>query len=355
MPAITISTNEPVVIQNSTISSKGDLISVTAAGTGANVTVQNVTGTGLDPGIAGKQRGKFLYAYQAQSITVTHCTMTGVSFGVYIEDSALTGLSIRNNVANEMEDRASDANGGLTTEEPSLGHFVIVAKSVAVNGGDISWNQVIDTPGKSSVTDVIDIFLSHGISNSDSIRIHDNYLQGMSSPADIDNNYTGSGIMMDGPSNDLRTATGFVTISDNQIVHTANAGIGIDAGHDISATNNSIVSCGKDTSGSWVATTSAIAVAVWNYYNSSTFFNNSISGTTGGLVRPDPSGNPQIADIWTPDASATQGNVVGTNTFTNPCMTADDDSLGPELQENSQWAAKLASTSQTVGASSASN
>ena len=350
-PAITISTAEPVVIQNATISSRGDLIYLRGGNGGANVTVRNVIGKALDPGIAGKPRGRFLYAYNANAITVSHCTMSGVSFGVVIDGSNLTKLSISNNAANDMEDRASDGLGGLMNKRPGLGHFVIIAHSVAVNGGDISWNQVMDTEGKSSVEDVINIYVSHGSSKSDSIRIHDNYLQGMFSPANSNNNYTGSGIMMDGLSNDLQTATGFVTISNNQIVHTANAGIGIDAGHDVSVTNNSIVSCGMDSSGAWIATTSAVGVAMWNNYRSKIFFNNSISSTTGGLVRPDSSGNPQISNIWVPNKSITQNNSVGTNAFTNPCMGGGDDSLDPELQALAQWSAKLVSAAETVGAS----
>jgi hypothetical protein len=319
-------------------------------GAGANVTVKNVTGTGLDPGVNGKQRGKFLYAYKAMAISVTHCTMSGVSFGVYLDGSTLTTLSISNNVANDMEDRASDGLGGLMDKRPGLGHFVIIGKSVAVNGGDISWNQVIDTPGESSVEDVINIFQTHGASNAQPIRIHDNYLQGMSSPANSDDNYTGSGIMMDGSSNDLQSATGFVTIDNNQIVHSANAGIGINTGHDISVTGNSIVSCGKDSSGSWIATTSAQATVMWNENKSSIYFNTSISGTTGGLVRPDKSGRAQIADIWSPDASAANNNIVGPNAFTNPCMVGGDDSLDPESEAHAQWSAKLVSAGETVGA-----
>ena len=349
-PAITIDTSEPVVIQNATISSRGDLIHVNGVRDGANVTVRNVTGRALDPGIAGRPRGRFLFAYKAKAISVTHCTMTGVSFGVYVLGSTLTGLSISNNIAHEMEDRASDGLGGLMNKRPALGHFVIIGKSVAVHGGDIAWNQVIDTPGESSVEDVINISQTHGTSNAQPIRIHDNYLQGMSSPANSDNNYTGSGIMMDGPSDDLQTATGFVAISNNQIVHTANAGIGINAGHDISATNNSIVSCGKDASGSWMATTSAIGVAMWNGYHSKVFFNNSISGTSGGLVRPNKDGRAETADAWTPDASATAGNVVGKHAFTDPCVTVGNTTLAPELKEYAKWVEKLKAASQTVGA-----
>lgn len=350
-PAITIATNEPVVIQNSTIASRGDLIYVKEIKDGADLKVWNVIGNALDPGIAGKQRGRFLFAYKAKAISVGHSTMSGVSFGVYIEGSILTKLLIGNNAASDMEDRASDGHGGLVNKIPDLGHFIIIAKSVAVNGADISWNQVIDTPGKSSVTDVINIFLSHGGSQDKPIRIHDNYIQGMFSPASSNNNYAGSGIMMDGPADDLQTATGYVTISDNQIVHTANAGIGIDAGHDISATNNTIVSCGKDSSGSWIATTSANGIVMWNSYHAKVFFNNSISGTSGGLLRPDKSGKGLSADIWTPDVSATVGNVVGKQAFTDPCNPeGSKGGPNPELKEFDMWIQKLRAARQTVGA-----
>lgn len=350
--AVTVSTSDPVVIQNSTIVSKGDLIDVVGAGTGAgaNVTIHNVNGTALDPGINGYRRGMFLSAYMASAITVTHCTMVGVSFGIYIQDSTLATLTISNNAATNMEDRASNGEGGFTSQIPDLGHFVQLDHSIATNGGDISWNQVINTPGQSSVEDVLNIFLSRGTSNKTQIRIHDNYFQGMSSPASVNNDYFGSGIMMDGASNDLQTATGFVAIYNNQIVHTANAGIGIAAGHDISASNNSVVSCGKDMSGSWIATTYAMGIFIWNEYNSNVFFNNSVSGTTGGLVRPDNSGGPEIADAWgDTDLDTTENLDMGINFFTDPCMVDDDATLTPESEAYTQWIAKLAAASVTIG------
>ena len=284
----------------------------------------------------------------ASAIAVTHCTMTGVSFGVSIQDSTLTTLSISNNVASDMEDRASDGAGDLTTQRPLKGHFVLIDSSIATNGGDISWNQVINTPGNSSVEDVIDMYLSHGVS-SKTIKIHDNYLQGISSPANVSNDYTGSGIDMDGASNDMQTATGFVAIYNNQIVHTANVGIGINSGHDISANNNSIVSCGKDSSGSWIATNYAVGISLWNAHNSSVFFNNSISGTSGGLVRPDRSESPSIADIWTPNASESLNVIVGVNNFTDPCMVNDAQTTNPESNAFTQWTAKVSAATQMIG------
>jgi hypothetical protein len=353
-PAILVQTNEPVFIENSSVTGKGNLIIVKGSGSGANVTIQNVTGTALDPGIAGRQRGSFFFGTAMNSLAVTNCSMTGVSFGVYVEQSTLTALSIGNNVANNMEDRASDGNGGFTTVRPSLGHFVILSGAHATSGGDISWNQVIDADGNASVEDIINIFGSSGQSVANSIRIHDNYLQGAFSPAAVDDNYSGSGIMMDGRSNSLDTATGFVQIYNNQIVHTANAGIGLNAGHDISATDNSIVSCGKNASGNWIATSYAVGMAFWNEYKTSVYFNNSVSGTTGGLVRQNAAGTPGASDLWAPAVSPALNNVLGSNDFTNPCLAGGDLTLAPENAEFEKWQAKLASASESIGSHAAS-
>jgi hypothetical protein len=353
-PAILVQTNEPVLIENSSVTGKGNLIVVKGSGSGANVTIQNVTGTALDPGIAGKQRGSFFFGTAMNSLAVTNCAMTGVSFGVYVEQSTLTALSIGNNAANNMEDRASDGNGGFTTVRPSLGHFVILSGVHATSGGDISWNQVIDADGNASVEDIINIYGSSGQSVANSIRIHDNYLQGAFSPANADDNYTGSGIMMDGSSNSLDTATGFVQIYDNQIVHTANVGIGLNAGHDISAIDNSIVSCGKDASGNWIATSYAVGMVFWNEHKTSVYFNNSVSGTTGGLVSHNAAGNYGASDLWAPAVSAILNNVLGTNDFTNPCLAGGDLTLDPETAEFEKWQAKLASASESIGSQAAS-
>jgi hypothetical protein len=82
IPAVTIETDEPVVITNSTITSKGPLISIAGTGTGANVTITNTTGIGLDPGVKGQQRGVFLTANNVSSLVVQNTSVSGTSFGV---------------------------------------------------------------------------------------------------------------------------------------------------------------------------------------------------------------------------------------------------------------------------------
>src|SRR5436305_274683 len=60
VPVIAIRTSEPVVIQNSTLSGRGDLIVTSAAH--AKVTIRNTTGTALNPNIAGVAPGHFFWA-----------------------------------------------------------------------------------------------------------------------------------------------------------------------------------------------------------------------------------------------------------------------------------------------------
>ncbi|MDR3737809.1 MAG: hypothetical protein P4L40_02205, partial [Terracidiphilus sp.] len=65
--AVTIRTDDPVVIRDAKVISRGDLISITGVKTGANVTVENVTGTALDPQVSGKARGSFIKANKVAS------------------------------------------------------------------------------------------------------------------------------------------------------------------------------------------------------------------------------------------------------------------------------------------------
>ena len=89
----------------------------------------------------------------------------------------------------------SDGQGGFLPAQRIPGHFIQL-NDVSVTGtADISWNQVIDSPGQASVEDIIDIYDSQG-SAANPIDIHDNYLQGAFSAGST--GYTGGGIMTEG-------------------------------------------------------------------------------------------------------------------------------------------------------------
>ena len=347
VPAVTVLTNEPVVLRNSTISGRGDLIVVYGGQKGADVTVDNVTGTALEPGVAGQGRGKFLDAQVMSRLSVTHCTMHGVSFGIYIVSSKLESLNLRDNIADNLEDRKSDGNGGFLLDQRVLGHFIQFNSVAMPNGGEVAWNQMINSDGVASVEDIISFFQSQG-SSEKHVLVHDNYLQGAFATG-LTTPYTGGGMQMDGGSNDPATATGFVQIENNTVVHLAGFGIAIAAGHDISVIGNRIVSCGKDSSGNWISMFGESALVMWNYYQTNQYFNNYMANNSGGLVTPDANGNPSAGGVAAPSASASLNNVIGANSFEQPCFAGSNPNLTAESLEWASWLNKVALSGESLG------
>lgn len=346
-PAVTIKTDEPVVIQDSVISSRGTLIYASGVSTGANVTIQNVTGTALDPEVSGDSRGAFLNATLVNSLVVKNCSMIGPSFGVKLAGASPSTLQITNNYASNLEDRASDGQGGFLASRPSLGHFIILNGVSAPEGAEIAWNQVVQTMGQSSVEDVINIYNSQGAVGHP-ISVHDNYIEGASSPV-VNGNYSGTSLITDGTGTDGASPTAYVSFENNQVVETAGTGIGIAAGHDISASGNRVVSCGMTSSGTWYAW-GANAVMIWNYYSNPHFYNNTITTTAGGMVVPNSTNLPVAHDIWVngPD-QADPGDSTAGNQFTDPCLTSTGVNLQAEAAERTYWSSKIASAGELIG------
>ena len=346
-PAITIATDKPVTLQNSVISGRGDLISISGDSTGANVTIDNVTGTALDPLVAGMQRGKFVNATNTASLTVQNTTIYGASFGIVVAGPQIKTLKILNNLASNLEDRESDGSGGLLSVRPDLGHFVLLYELSAPAGAEIAWNQIVQVIGKSSTEDVINIYGSQG-SAGHPIWVHDNYMEGYSSTTTT--SYTGNGAISDGYNGG--PATAFVTFQANEMVHTAGGGVAIAYGHDITATGNRVVSCGIDSTGAWFAMPYANAAYIWDSYGTGAqfFYNNTVSGTAGGLIRPDPNDKPMIADLWVNGPDATDPGVSSAgNAFTNPCVSGGSVNIQAEAAERAYWAAKAAAANELIG------
>jgi hypothetical protein len=345
-PAITVNTDQSVVITNSIVTGKGNLIVINGTGAGSNVQISNVTAIGLDPQVANMQRPVFLIANDVATLEVQNCSLYGVSFGVKVASSTPSSLVISNNLASQLEDRASDGKGNLLANRPSLGHFILLNGISAPTGATISWNQVVQIVGESSTEDVINIYKSTGASGKP-IWVHDNYIEGNSSTTTT-TGYTGTGIITDGSA--VGTQTAYVLIEANEVVHTANAGIEIANGHDISAIANRVVSCGKDSFGNWFAMPSANALNLYNAYGAAVFYNNTMTGNSGGLVRPASNGTPMKSDIWANAADMKDpGNSNSGNSFTDPCMSGTTLTLTPENTERAFWQSKLVSTGERIG------
>lgn len=344
-PAVSIETADPVTITDSTVSGKGGALILSLVN-GGNLTVTNTTGTGEDPMVYGLARPKFVEVSYSSVLTVKNCTMSGVSLGIYVAGSTLSSLSIVDNKAFDLDDRVSDGQGGAVPDQRVLGHFVILNQDSAPQGGEIAWNQLINSPANSSIEDLIDIADSHGSDASHEIVIHDNYLEGAFAPV-ISHWYTGGGIQMDGASDDPARATGFIRVYENVIVRTANYGISIGAGHDISMINNRVVSCGQDGNGNWINFTGP-AYSMWNYNNTDLYHNNVILGTTGGVIALI-GGRPTNADANTISASQALSNVVSGNDLEHPCWQNGVVTQTAEENERAAWSLKIAKAGVTIG------
>ncbi len=343
--AITVNTDQPVIIKNSTLTGKGDLIKINGT-KGANVTISNVTGTAVDPKVLGFQRGRFVVGGNVDKLSVTNCTMHGVSYGLLIGGVQMSALKFSYNLAFDMEDRASDGLGGLLPVRPTLGHFVILQRMTAPNGAEVSWNQMVNVIGNTSMEDTINLYDALG-SSSHPISVHDNYLQGAASAATT--YYTGDGITTDGPGNDGGPETGYIHIENNQIVHTAGGGIALAAGHDIYASGNRIVSCGRESSGAWYAMPFTNGIDLFNIYESPLYGNNTITTSKGGLIRPTADLLPQIADInVNADPAALNSSMKG-NEFTDPCLVKGKLDLSAEAAELTYFQAKVSRAGLSLG------
>ena len=90
-PAITITTQKPVIVLNTTVQGGGDMI----VGTGGNdITVLNTNGIGLDPNVRGKQKGIFLRVASPVNVSMRNCVVQGVRIGIYV--NGFSGLVSHN-------------------------------------------------------------------------------------------------------------------------------------------------------------------------------------------------------------------------------------------------------------------
>jgi uncharacterized protein YjdB len=180
-PAVTVLTTDPVVIENCTIRSKGELIQATA--NLAHLTIRNCSGYGEDPGIAGTLRGDFLFGFKIGSLVMEHNSMEGVAYGAKLYGGGTTPdgpIVIRYNRAHNLDGVPSNGRGGRDIANPgynpdSHNHFVILTNTLGVVGGEIAWNESTINPDSGSMGDHINIYASSGTAASP-LQVHDNFI-----------------------------------------------------------------------------------------------------------------------------------------------------------------------------------
>jgi hypothetical protein len=323
---VTSRTTEPVVIINSTLRGKDDLIATDV--TGANITVRNTRGFGMNPNVAGEEPGRFLKAERFKNVVVENNYLEGTS-GIYLFDyrgSRIAAESVRviGNRALNIDGRKSDGNGGFLdfNERTRISdgleergyervQFLQLNKVQDVPGIEIAWNEVINEPGKSRVEDNVSIYRSGGTAQSP-VLIHDNYIHGaytikpwQSDTVDAtwqyDWDYSGGGIMLgDGD------GSAYVKAYNNQVISTTNYGIAIFAGHDMEFYNNRVVSSGKLADGRSIFAQN-VGVYIWDGLDlgPGQFYNNSGRDNQIGWINDKGDRN----DWWIPDATSFTNNI----------------------------------------------
>ena len=345
--AVTISTSEPVIIQNANIQSRGALIRSRYAK--ANVTVRNTRGVGLNPGLPASDRaapGYFLHLEEFQSAVVENNELVGTA-GIYLRKylgDAAKGQTVRilRNRALNIDGRYSDGPTGFSDTGYARVQFVQFNDVRHIAGAQIAWNEIINEPGKSRVEEVINMYVSSGTAQSP-VLIHDNYIQGAYPNVPTAATYGGGGIMLgDGASSNKEDAAAYLQAYNNQVISTTNQGIAIAAGHDIAAYNNRVISSGLLPDGTPIPAQN-VGVYVWDLHGDrarGTFYNNSMRGNVVGWARPMRSPTASN-DFWFPHCTDCTGNTSVRAPITRAM----------EAQEFGRWQEKLRSSQVVVGLS----
>ncbi|UQN09691.1 NPCBM/NEW2 domain-containing protein [Deinococcus sp. QL22] len=344
-PAVLIQTSEPVIIENSNIRSRGNLIS----GFANRLTVRNTRGYALNPNVAGKAAGRAVNAEEFLNLRVENSYFEG-STGIYaraFRGNAAAGdtIKILRNRFKNTDGRLSDGAGGYN------GSYDVVAAILFNNvkrlpNVEIAWNEIINEPGKSRTEDNMNFYLSSGTPSSPFL-IHNNYIQGAygMSPT-TEATYAGGGIILgDGLVTDPLD-TGYARVYNNQIVSTTNYGIAIAGGVDNQMYNNRVLSSGRLADGQRIPAAN-VGLYVWDptgagQLSPATFANNRMENNVVGWTKVAADGSTNNNPMWFPHCSL------------NGTLCAGNQNLGiitldMEKQEYQGWLSKISANNVKVG------
>ena len=348
IPAVTIQTREPVIIENSNLRGRGHLI----RGFNVDLTVRNTNGYGLNPLTDNAFPGRFIAVEFISNLRAENNYLQGTS-GIYI--NTFQGNPARGQTIKILRNKVQDVDGrlvdrtGRPTGKRDFAQAVQLNHVVRVPGIEIAWNEMINEPGKSAPEENINLYESSGTPESP-IRIHNNYIHGAYAVDPLnDKAYSGGGIMVgDGDHKDLSVAGGYIQVYRNQIINTSNQGIGIAGGHDQHVWQNRILSTGRLPGGEIIPAAN-VGVYMWDTMNGArhsppTFFNNSIQDNVIGWRRFRSNGDTWYNNMWTPSCTSATRSVCDNN---RAWPTSVDDAT--EREELELWKTKLQAARVVVG------
>jgi hypothetical protein len=339
--AITILVAQNVTILNSNLTGPYDMIQALLKP--ANITVTNTTAIATNPVPRGAVKGIFLHVNKFTNINMQNNNIQGLRLGFYCDGYAGNHtinetLTISKNVFTNIDARPSDGKGSFETTGQYNGQAIHLGNITNVPAMEIGWNEVMNAPQQSSTGALIEINETSGTAASP-LAIHDNYIQGAFPSYPGKDLYGFGGILVNGrPSDTKKLTSSFVSITTNRVVATANYGIAIAAGHNITVNNNRVVSSGFTANGLFYPMSAAYGDAYGavnsNIYNQPTtvFFSNIIENSVLGLIRNDGDDGPIRADWSLPGQG---GNVAGNIDFVP--FNSSSPTLADEAQEFVNW------------------
>lgn len=343
--AVLIQTSEPVIIENSNIRSRGNLIS----GFKNRLTIRNTRGYALNPNVAGKAAGRAVNAEEVMSLRVENSYFEGTT-GIYARafmGNAAAGDTIKilrnrfKNTDGRLSDGLGGYNGGYSVVQAILFNNIKRLPNV-----EIAWNEIINEPGKSRTEENMNFYVSSGTPQSPFL-IHNNYIQGAygMSPT-TDTTYAGGGILLgDGKVLDPLDS-GYARVYDNQIVGTTNHGIAIAGGVDNQMYNNRVLSSGRMSDGQRLPAAN-VGLYVWDpagagKLSPATFANNRMENNVVGWTKVAADGKLTNNPMWFPHCSL-NGTVCAGN------QNIGIVTLDMEQQEYQGWLSKISANNVKVG------
>lgn len=327
IPAVTIRTTEPVILENCVVSGVGTLIStrfgdpeprrdgVNPRNThDADLTVRNCRAMGRQPELSDRPSPRFLVALNPQRIKLQHNFIEGTR-GIWVyADPARTPakeIAIRFNTAMNLDgrcrDRCSPQNVGAWVDRYGIAitNFVQLADIHEAGTVDVSWNYVRNEPGKSAVEDIISLFRVRGTKYRP-VTIGNNLLIGaFPGQQPFIGRYSGSGIMVDGVKADASTGPAWTKIFANRILYASNAGIGIAAGNNNEVYDNVVVRPARYSDGSEIIT-KTVGIYIWRCCGEGgiddTYFAN-VAHSNSLFVESYRNGHFTLNNQWVPDCA----------------------------------------------------
>jgi len=307
-PAVTLATAQPVKLDHARVIAKGYGVQDTVTGT--RLTVVDSTFEQRDPGAVVTHRA--IELQQPASFVAEHNRFSDGD-GIWIGGGTVDPLTVRDNLASDIGRYPHPASGNCCVQFLQL-------DSVRTPAGEIAWNHVQNTSGRSGVEDNLNLFQSGGTDSAHRVDIHHNLIDGAYPRSPSDTGFTGGGIM----GSDGSGSFGHTNVHDNTVVSTTNYGVAAAAGTDVHLDDNLLV---NDTLGSDGGT---------HYFSS---FGQAISAhdTSGSTA----SGNRQN---WRRAASGTHFPC-----WTGPMCSGVSAVSTTEQQARDAWAASVPASAQPIG------